>query len=91
VLPFYHMSGNSEPHLPIKEGSGADTCPVASDPASLLKRAPVLPRVRQLRAPPSHQGGLWCCHVSRSSGPHLSAEEDSGAATCTVAPDSPPC
>jgi hypothetical protein len=53
--------------LPAQEGSGAATCPVAPDPASLLRRAPTLPRVLRHRPPPPCSGGLRCCHVSYGS------------------------
>jgi hypothetical protein len=37
-----HVSHSFGPHLPTQEGSGAATCPTAPDPASLLRKAPVL-------------------------------------------------
>jgi hypothetical protein len=43
-LRCYHVSHGSGPYLPTREGTGAATCHVALDPASLLGRAPVLPR-----------------------------------------------
>jgi hypothetical protein len=39
-------------HLPTGEGSGATTCPMAPDPASLLGRALAPPCVPRLRTPP---------------------------------------
>jgi hypothetical protein len=48
----YHLSSGSRPRLPTREGSGATTCAVTSDPVSLLERAPALPRVLRLRTQP---------------------------------------
>jgi hypothetical protein len=48
----YHMSSGSRPRLRTREGSCAATCAVASDPISLLERAPALPRVLRLRTRP---------------------------------------
>jgi hypothetical protein len=39
-----HLSCNSGSHLTTREGFGAATCPTALNPASLLGRAPTLPR-----------------------------------------------
>jgi hypothetical protein len=39
-----HMSHGSRPRLLAREGSGAATCPMALDTASLLGRTPTLPR-----------------------------------------------
>jgi hypothetical protein len=39
-----HMSHGSRPRLPTLEGSRATTCPMGLGTASLLRRAPVLPR-----------------------------------------------
>jgi hypothetical protein len=61
-----HVSNGLEPRLPAQEGSSADTCPVAPGLTSLSRRAPTLPRVPQLRTPPSCGGGLWRCHVSHN-------------------------
>jgi hypothetical protein len=76
----YHVSRSSGPCLPALEGSGATMCFVAPDLASLLRRAPVLPRVPWLRTPPLRWGGLQCCHVSHGSEPHLPTKEGSGGA-----------
>jgi hypothetical protein len=70
-----HMPCGSGPCLPTKAGSNATTCPSAPDPASLLRRAPALPRVPQLWTPPPCSGGLRCCYVSLGSGPCLPARE----------------
>jgi hypothetical protein len=40
-----HVSRGFEPSVPTQEGSSAATCPMASDPASLLGWALTLPRV----------------------------------------------
>jgi hypothetical protein len=60
TMPLYqgglrrcHISSGSRPHLPIKVGSSAATCPEALDLAFLLERAPVLSRVLWLLTPPS--------------------------------------
>jgi hypothetical protein len=42
-----HVSRGSKSCFPALEGSGATTCPTAPGLASLLERAPVLPRVPQ--------------------------------------------
>jgi hypothetical protein len=63
------------------------TCPTAPNPASLLGRAPVPPRVTRLRTPPPSSGGLRCCHLSHGYGPRLTAREGSGVATCPMALD----
>jgi hypothetical protein len=83
----YHMSCGFESCLPTQEGSGAATRPAALDPASLLGRAPTLPRVPQLWILPPYSGGIWCCHTSRGSGSCLSTQEGSGATTHPVAPN----
>jgi hypothetical protein len=57
----------------------------ALDPASLLRRAPVLPRVSRFRALPPRSGRLWSCYVSRGSGSCFPAREGSSAATCPAA------
>jgi hypothetical protein len=80
-LRYYHVSHSSGPCLPDREGSGAATCRTAPDPASLLGRAPMLPRAPQLRTPHPCSRGLQSCHVSHGSGPCLSAREGSVAAT----------
>jgi hypothetical protein len=66
-LQCCHVFRGSRSCLPFREGSGAVTCPVASDPTSLLGRAPALPRVPRHRPPPPCSGGLRCCHVSCGS------------------------
>jgi hypothetical protein len=45
-----HVSRNSRPCLPAREGSDAATCPMAPDPAFLFGRAPTQPRVPWLSA-----------------------------------------
>jgi hypothetical protein len=60
---------------------------MAPDLASLLRWAPALPHVLWFRTSPPGWGGLWHCHVSRGSGPHLPVEVGSGAVTCPMAPD----
>jgi hypothetical protein len=47
-----------DPRLPDREGSSAATCHMTPDPASRLERAPVLPRVIQLRTPPPCSEGF---------------------------------
>jgi hypothetical protein len=66
----------------------ATMCPAASDPASLLRWAPALPRVPQLRTPPPCRGELRCCHVPISFGPHFPVTEGSDGATCLMALES---
>jgi hypothetical protein len=46
-----------------------------------------LPRVLQLRTPPSCSGGLWCCHVLHISGSRLPTRKGSSATTYHTAPD----
>jgi hypothetical protein len=70
-----YASRSSGPCLHAREGSGAATRPATPDPASSLGRAPVLPRVLWLRTLPPCSGGLWRCHATRSSGPHLPAQK----------------
>jgi hypothetical protein len=82
-----HVSHGSGPCLPAREGSGAATCPMTPDPASLLGRAPALPRVLRHRTPPPCSGGLRRCHVSHDTGPRLLTREGSGAAMCPTASD----
>jgi hypothetical protein len=53
-----HVSHGSRPRLPDREGSSAATCHMTPDPASRLERAPVLPRVIQLRTPPPCSEGF---------------------------------
>jgi hypothetical protein len=94
TLPSYqgglrrcHVSHSTEPHLPIREGSSAAMWPMALDLASLLGRAPVLPRVLLLQTSPPSRGGLRCYNVSHGSGPCLPTGEGSSVATCPIAPD----
>jgi hypothetical protein len=47
----------------------AATCLTAPDPASLLRWAPALSCVPQLRTPPLCRGELWRWHMPLSSGP----------------------
>jgi hypothetical protein len=58
-----HVPHGSGPRLPTQEGSDAAMCHIASDPASLLKRAPVLPRAPRLRTLPPCLEGLRFYHV----------------------------
>jgi hypothetical protein len=46
-----------------------------------------LPRVLQLRTPPSCSGGLWCCHMLHISGSRLPTRKGSSATTYHTAPD----
>jgi hypothetical protein len=55
-----HVPCSTEPYPPVKVGSGATTCPVAPDPASMIGRAPTPPRVPWLRIPHPYKGGLRC-------------------------------
>jgi hypothetical protein len=64
-------------------------CPMASDLASRLRWAPVLPHVLWLRTSPPGCGGFRRCHVSYGSGLCLPAEVGSAAATCPTAPCGP--
>jgi hypothetical protein len=61
-----------------REGSGAATHLVALDPASLLGRAPELPRVPWPQIPSPHSGGLWCHRVSHGylTGPRIKKYQD---------------
>jgi hypothetical protein len=58
----------SDHTLPAEVGSGDATCPMAPDLASLLRRAPTLPRVPQLQTSLPYRGGLRCFHVFHGSG-----------------------
>jgi hypothetical protein len=60
-----HVPYSSEPHFPVKVGSDAVTCPMASDLISQLRWAPALSRVLWLRTLPPNQGGSRCCHAFR--------------------------
>jgi hypothetical protein len=53
-----HVSCTFGPHLLVKVGSGTVTCPTAPDLASLLRRAPLPPRVPQLQTSPPCWGEL---------------------------------
>jgi hypothetical protein len=85
---YYHMPRSFRPCLPAWEGSGAATCFMAPDPASLFGRAPVLPHVPRLWIMPPCSGGLRCYHVPRGSGPYLPTWEGSNAATCPMTSES---
>jgi hypothetical protein len=80
-----YVSLGSRPCLPAREGSGAATCPLAPDPASLLGRALKLPRIPQLQTLPPYLGGLRRCYVYHGTGPCLPTLKGSGAVTCHVA------
>jgi hypothetical protein len=82
-----HASRGSGSCLPTQEGSGAATRPTAPDPASLLRRALVLPHIPWLRILPLYSKGLRCYHMSRGSGSCLPARVGSGAAMCSMALD----
>jgi hypothetical protein len=82
-----HVSSGSRSYLPAREGFGVTTCLTASDPASMLGRAPVPPHVQWLQILPPCSRGLWCCRMSHGSGPRLIAREGSSVATCPMAPD----
>jgi hypothetical protein len=84
---YCHMPYIIGSYNPAREGTNAATCPTALDLASLLGRAPVLPRVMRLWILPPYSGGLWCCHVSRSSRSCLPAQEGSSAAMSPTALD----
>jgi hypothetical protein len=68
-----------------REGTNAATCHMALDPASLLARAPVLPRVMRLWILPPYLRGLWCCHVSRGYRSCHPTQEGSSAAMSPTA------
>jgi hypothetical protein len=79
-----HVSCSFVPHLPVEVGSGVATCPAAPDLASLLRWAPVSPRVPQLRTSPPCWSELQQCHVPHSLGPCLLTEVNSSAVTCST-------
>jgi hypothetical protein len=87
VTTGHHMFISSGSCLSDEVFSGDVTCSMASDPASMSRRALAPPRVLQLRTPFPHRGGLRHCHVSQGSGPRLPAGEGSGAATYPMVPD----
>jgi hypothetical protein len=62
-----HVSCSFRSHLPTEVDSGTITCSAAPDLASLLRWAPTLPHVSQLRTLPPWWCELWCCHVSHGS------------------------
>jgi hypothetical protein len=82
-----HVPRDFGPHLHAEVGSGATTCPKAPDLASRLRWTPALPCVIWLWTSPPGWGGLWCCHVSYSSGSRLPTEVGSSAAMCHMALD----
>jgi hypothetical protein len=67
-----HMSHGFRPRLSAWEGYGAATCHMISDLTSLLRRAPVLPRIPRLWTLPPCSGGSDAVRVPQSS-------EDSGS------------
>jgi hypothetical protein len=62
-----HTSHSFGPHLPAREGSGAAMPTAAPYPTSLLRRAPVLPRIPRLWTLPPNSGGIRRCHASHGS------------------------
>jgi hypothetical protein len=86
-LRCYHVPHGSGSRLPTQEGSDAVTCSTAPDPASLLRRASVLPRVLRHWTLPPYSGGLRCCCVPHGSEPRLPAREGFDTVTCPTAPD----
>jgi hypothetical protein len=80
----YHVHHGTRPLLPAREGSGAATCRMASDPTSLFRNAPMLSHVTWLRTPPPSSGGLRCYHMPHDFEPRLPAREGSSAVTCPV-------
>jgi hypothetical protein len=67
-LRCYHVSRGPRPCLPTEVGSGATTCPAAPYLTSLLRWAPTLPCVPQLRSSLPCRGGLRHFHLSHGSG-----------------------
>jgi hypothetical protein len=53
-----HVPCSTGPYLPANVGSETVMCPVVSDPASMMKRAPALPRILQIQILPPYRGGL---------------------------------
>jgi hypothetical protein len=82
-----HVSYSSRPCLPVEVGFDSATCPMASDPAPLLKWAPVSLRVPWLQTSLLERRGLWHRHVSQDSGPRFPVEMGSSVVTCPTAPD----
>jgi hypothetical protein len=74
----YHVSCSTGPCLPTKVGSGAATCTVAPDPASLIVRASAPSRVSWLRTCGEDSGALRVLRL-RILPPY---QEGSGAVTC---------
>jgi hypothetical protein len=60
---------------------------LASESASLFMEGSDAATCTRLRTPPLCLGGLRHCHVPRGSGPHLTVQEGSDAATRPSAPD----
>jgi hypothetical protein len=81
-LQCCHVSHGYEPRLTARKGSDTATCHMASDLASLLRRAPVLSRVTRLWTPPPCSRGLWFCHMPHGSRPCLLTQEGSSVVTC---------
>jgi hypothetical protein len=75
------VSCGPRPCLCAEVGSGTSMCLVAPDLASLLRCAPALPRVPQLRTSLPCRGGLRRFHMSHGSGLCLPEGESSGATT----------
>jgi hypothetical protein len=77
------------PHIGLspRQGRRTVTCHITSDHASLLGRAPTLPRVLRLWILPPCSGGLRRCHVSHNSRSCRPAREGSGGAMCPRALD----
>jgi hypothetical protein len=73
--------------LLVGVGSGAATCPVTLNLASLLGWAPVPPCVLWPRTLPPYWGWLWPHPMSYGPGPYLPARVGSGTTTCPVASD----
>jgi hypothetical protein len=70
----YHVSHDTRPCPPTREGSGATMCTVALDPASLQGRAPAPPCVLRLQTlPPSREGSDVVVHPVVPCGPHASS------------------
>jgi hypothetical protein len=82
-----NMSYDSGSHLLTRIGSDAVICSMAPNLASRFRWAPALLRAPWLQTSPPDWVELRCCHVSYGSRPHLPAEVDSSAATCTMALD----
>jgi hypothetical protein len=83
-----YVSHGSRPRLPARESSGATTCLIAPDPASLWRAEgdPMLPHVTRLRTLPPYLGGLRCYHVPHGSETYLPAREG-GVRCCHISHD----